>query len=35
MESEKELRALFRTVDVSASAKDGDIAAGATVTWSR
>jgi hypothetical protein len=35
IESEKELRALFRTVDVSASARDGDIVADATVTWSR
>jgi hypothetical protein len=35
MESEKELRALFRTVDASASAQDGDIVADAKVTWSR
>jgi hypothetical protein len=35
MENEKELRALFRALDLSASAKDGDIVADATVTWSR
>jgi hypothetical protein len=35
LESEKELRALFRALDVSASAKDGDIVADAKVTWSR
>jgi hypothetical protein len=35
IESEKELRALFRAVDVSASARDGDIVADAKVTWSR
>jgi hypothetical protein len=35
LESEKELRALFRAIEVSASAQDGDIVADAKVTWSR
>ncbi len=35
MESEKELRALLRAVEVSASARDGDIVADAKATWSR
>ena len=35
LEDEKELRALLRAVDVSASAQDGDIVADAKVTWSR
>jgi hypothetical protein len=35
IESEKELRALLDAVEVSASARDGDIVADAKVTWSR